>query len=230
MFFLFQLLLLPLPPPLPKHSPSQIFCVSICPRIFVLGKEQAETMQSGGRKVCVPQSLGVLLLPFHAFEVFPRPIMHLEVVWREAEEHSLRGDVRCGSDWCVGKCVFGAMLMVFSSCASSYGACFVLGFLAPPSCLHMEMRARSRVTQTPLFWLPPSSVTDKESVSHTHTDSMCVFTHVKCFHRWMISFFIFLALIVPVRIPDLADVFVCFFSFSILQVDDAFTWGHTSLS
>lgn len=154
-------------------------------------------MQNGGRKVCVAQSLDVLLLPFHAFEVFPRPIMHLEVVWCEAEEHSVRGGCAMWVRLMRGEVCFGGdadgFFVLRLRCLTALLMVLVLfwGFLAPPACLDMEMRAHSHVTQTPLFWLPPSSVTDKESVSHTHTDSVCMFEHVKCFHKRMISFFSF---------------------------------------
>lgn len=140
--------------------------------------------------------------PISRFEVFWQPIMHLEVIWCEAEELRWGG---CGM-WVrinVGKWVFGG----FSSHASVPDSSLMALVFASSALFNMEMHVTRHIRKMPLFWLKPSSATDKESTSHTHT------AHV-CFHRWMDFFF--LALIVPVmtwRIPEWTDVFFCFFFF-----------------
>lgn len=174
----------PHPPPTPNIRPHRFFFVSICPlRIFVLGKEQAETMQNGGGKVCVAQSLDVLLQPFHAFEVFPRPIMHLEVVWCEAEEHSVRGGRGCAmwvrlmrGEVCFRGDAAGFFILRLR-CPTALLMVLVLFwlFLAPPACLDMEMRAHGHVTHN-AFVLACTQLRhrQRERVSHTHTQTACV--------------------------------------------------------
>lgn len=181
MFFLFQLLLLPPTPPTPNIRPHRFFFVSICPlRIFVLGKEQAETMQNGGGKVCVAQSLDVLLQPFHAFEVFPRPIMHLEVVWCEAEEHSVRGGRGCAmwvrlmrGEVCFRGDAAGFFILRLSS---AYGACFVLAVFGTTRLpRYGDASTRSRHTQRLCFGFHPApSQTKRACLTHTHTQTACV--------------------------------------------------------
>lgn len=133
--------------------------------------------------MCVAQSLDVLLLPFHAFEVFPRPIMHLEVIWCEAEEHSVRGGRGCAMwvrlmrrEVCFRGDAAG-FFVLHLRCLTALLLVLVLFrlFLAPPACLHMEMRAHGHVTHN-AFVLASTQLRhrQRERVSHTHTDSVCV--------------------------------------------------------
>lgn len=179
MFFLFQLLLLFFPPHIHPHG----FFVSLCPlQIFVLGWwRNGRNNANGGRKVCVAQSLDVLSTagaPISRFEVFWQPIMHLEVIWCEAEELRWGG---CGM-WVrtsVGKWIFGEMLMKrrwggSSSCAAVPDSSLMVLVFASAALLNAGMHVHRHITQMSLFGLKPSSVPDKERVSHTHTAHMCL--------------------------------------------------------
>lgn len=116
----------------PPHSPSWIFRFIMSTSNIWLVK-QRQKQSKWRKKRSVSQSLDVWSAagaPISRFEVFWQPIMHLEVIWCEAEELGWGG---CGM-WVrisEGECVFREMLMRFSIlCVCAWqlgcGACFCI--------------------------------------------------------------------------------------------------------